>query len=42
MPTKDKFPTPREWVERSGPVDRWTETDKGGHFFEWEEPEFVG
>ncbi len=41
MPTKDMFPTPREWVERNGPVDRWTETDKGGHFLEWEEPEFV-
>lgn len=41
MPTKDMFPTPREWIERNGPVDRWTETDRGGHFLEWEEPELV-
>jgi len=32
---------PREWVERSGRVDRWTEIDRGGHFLEWEEPDLV-
>jgi pimeloyl-ACP methyl ester carboxylesterase len=41
MPAKDMFPTPREWVERSGRVDRWTEADRGGHFLEWEEPDMV-
>jgi len=41
MPSKDMFPTPREWIERNGPVDRWIETDHGGHFLEWEEPELV-
>jgi pimeloyl-ACP methyl ester carboxylesterase len=41
MSPKDMFPTPREWVERSYQVDRWTEIDRGGHFLEWEEPELV-
>jgi len=41
MSPKDMFPTPREWVERSYNVERWTETDRGGHFLEWEEPELV-
>ena len=41
MPTKDMFPTPREWAERWGRIDRWTEIDRGGHFIEWEEPELV-
>jgi pimeloyl-ACP methyl ester carboxylesterase len=37
LPT-DMYPTPREWVERSGPVARWTELPRGGHFGEHEEP----
>lgn len=37
----DMFPTPREWVERNGPVARWTEHDRGGHFPEWERPDIV-
>lgn len=41
MSPKDLFPTPREWVERSYHVDRWTDIDRGGHFLEWEEPELV-
>lgn len=41
MPSKDMFPTPREWLERNGPIERWTPTDRGGHFLEWEEPELV-
>lgn len=41
MPVNDMFPTPREWVERSSRVTRWTEADRGGHFLEWEEPELV-
>lgn len=41
MSSKDMFPTPREWVERSYRVDHWTEIDRGGHFLEWEEPELV-
>jgi pimeloyl-ACP methyl ester carboxylesterase len=41
MSPKDMFPTPREWVERSYNVKRWTDIDRGGHFLEWEEPELV-
>jgi pimeloyl-ACP methyl ester carboxylesterase len=41
MSPKDMFPTPREWVERSYNVTRWTDIDRGGHFLEWEEPELV-
>ena len=41
MPSTDLFPTPREWVERTGRVDRWTEIDTGGHFIEQEEPQLV-
>jgi pimeloyl-ACP methyl ester carboxylesterase len=41
MSSKDMFPTPREWAARSGRIDRWVETDRGGHFLEWEEPELV-
>ncbi len=41
MPANDFFPTPRSWIERQGPVAHWTETDKGGHFMEWEQPEIV-
>ena len=41
MSPKDLFPTPREWVERTSRVDRWTEIDRGGHFLEWEVPELV-
>lgn len=35
---KDMIPTPREFAERQGPIDRWTEMPRGGHFGEWEEP----
>jgi pimeloyl-ACP methyl ester carboxylesterase len=42
MSTKDLFPpAPREWGERLFDVARWTETDTGGHFLEWEEPQLV-
>lgn len=41
MPSKDMFPTPREWAERSYRVDRWTEVQRGGHFLEWEDPHTV-
>lgn len=41
MPVKDMFRTPRSWVERQGPIAHWTETDRGGHFIDWEEPELV-
>jgi pimeloyl-ACP methyl ester carboxylesterase len=30
---------PREWVERSYNVSRWTEYPAGGHFPAWEQPE---
>ena len=42
MPPRDMFPTPREWVERSGRIDRWTELSRGGHFPEWEVPDELG
>ena len=29
---------PREWAERSYDIQRWTEFDRGGHFFALEEP----
>jgi pimeloyl-ACP methyl ester carboxylesterase len=42
MTTKDLFPAaPREWGERFLNVTHWVETDTGGHFLEWEEPELV-
>lgn len=41
MSPKDMFATPREWAERQGRVDRWTEIDRGGHFLEWEQPALV-
>lgn len=42
MTTKDLFPAaPREWGERLFNVQHWVETDRGGHFLEWEEPELV-
>ncbi|MEO1551258.1 MAG: epoxide hydrolase family protein [Pseudomonadota bacterium] len=41
MPVNDFFPTPRSWIERQGPVAHWTETDQGGHFMEWEQPQIV-
>jgi pimeloyl-ACP methyl ester carboxylesterase len=42
MATKDLFPpAPREFGERLFNVQRWTVTDVGGHFLEWEEPELV-
>lgn len=32
--------TPRSWVEKSYPnVTYFNETDRGGHFAAWEEPE---
>jgi len=40
--TRDLFPAaPREWGDRLFNVQRWTVTDVGGHFLEWEEPELV-
>ncbi|HLF11755.1 MAG TPA: epoxide hydrolase [Gammaproteobacteria bacterium] len=42
MSHKDLFPAaPREWGERLFNVVRWTDTDTGGHFLEWEEPALV-
>jgi pimeloyl-ACP methyl ester carboxylesterase len=42
MSTKDLFPAaPREWGERLFNVVHWVQTDRGGHFLEWEEPELV-
>jgi pimeloyl-ACP methyl ester carboxylesterase len=41
MTPRDMFPTPREWMERSYNVQRWTEIPSGGHFLEREEPERV-
>jgi pimeloyl-ACP methyl ester carboxylesterase len=42
MSTKDLFPpAPREFGERLFNVQHWAETDVGGHFLEWEEPELV-
>ncbi len=42
MSHKDLFPAaPREWGERLFNVVRWTDTQVGGHFLEWEEPELV-
>ena len=42
MSTKDLFPpAPREFGERLLNVQHWVETDAGGHFLEWEEPELV-
>ena len=42
MSTKDLFPpAPREFGERLLNVRHWEETDRGGHFLEWEEPELV-
>ena len=34
-------PAPREWGERFFNVQRWIDTNVGGHFLEWEEPELV-
>jgi pimeloyl-ACP methyl ester carboxylesterase len=41
MSSKDMFPTPRKWAERTGSFARWTEIDQGGHFLEQEEPALV-
>jgi pimeloyl-ACP methyl ester carboxylesterase len=42
MSTKDLFPpAPLEFGERFFNVTHWVETDVGGHFLEWEEPELV-
>lgn len=41
MSGADMFPTPREWVERSYAVTRWTDLPRGGHFLEWEVPDLV-
>ncbi|SDS52564.1 Pimeloyl-ACP methyl ester carboxylesterase [Friedmanniella luteola] len=37
----DMFRTPREWIERTGRVDRWTELPRGGHFAEQEAPDLI-
>jgi pimeloyl-ACP methyl ester carboxylesterase len=42
MAKKDMFPpAPREWAERTHNVIHFSETAKGGHFLEWEEPDVV-
>ena len=37
----DMVPPPREVSERVYNLVRWNQTDKGGHFLEWEEPQLV-
>jgi pimeloyl-ACP methyl ester carboxylesterase len=37
----DMYPTPREWLERQGPLARYTVLARGGHFGEHEEPELL-
>lgn len=37
----DMYPTPREWLERQGPLARYIELPRGGHFGEHEEPELI-
>ncbi|MEJ1965060.1 MAG: epoxide hydrolase family protein [Gammaproteobacteria bacterium] len=39
--THDMVPPPREVSERMYNIVRWTQTDVGGHFLEWEEPQLV-
>jgi microsomal epoxide hydrolase len=39
--THDMVPPPREVSERLYNVVRWNQTDRGGHFLEWEEPQLV-
>lgn len=41
MPKNDLFETPKSRIERQGPVGHWTESEKGGHFMEWEQPQIV-
>lgn len=38
MLAKDIAVAPREWENRFYNIVRWTESPKGGHFAEWEEP----
>jgi pimeloyl-ACP methyl ester carboxylesterase len=40
FPKEAPFP-PREWVERTYNVQRWTEMPRGGHFAAMEEPELL-
>jgi len=37
---EEPFP-PREWIERSYHIQRWTEIPNGGHFAAAEEPELL-
>ena len=37
----DQVPPPREFGERVYNIARWTESPRGGHFLEWEEPQLV-
>ncbi len=37
----DMFPTPREWLERSGPLAHYTVLPRGGHFGEQEVPDLL-
>ena len=41
MAAQDIAMPPREWVERTTKLARWTQLDTGGHFLEWEEPALV-
>jgi pimeloyl-ACP methyl ester carboxylesterase len=43
MPIHDSVtvPAPREWADRGFNVQRWTVMEQGGHFPEWEVPEFT-
>jgi pimeloyl-ACP methyl ester carboxylesterase len=38
---KDILLPPREWVERSFRLQRWTQMPRGGHFAALEEPELL-
>ncbi len=39
--TRDMVPQPREMYARTYDLVRWSVTDVGGHFLEWEEPQLV-
>ncbi len=41
FPAETPANPPREWVERSYDVTRWTPMPRGGHFAAWEEPDLL-
>ena len=38
LPRRDLYRFPRAWAELAFNVRRWTEVDRGGHFFAMEQP----